>query len=70
MTAPRNGAETLPASVRRDLAALIERKGGLVPTAVACSVAVETLRRARDGKAVMRRVREDIVRAVVLGGGR
>lgn len=70
MTAPRNGAETLPASVRRDLAALIERKGGVMHAAAACGVAIETLRRARDGKAVMRRVREDIVRALVLGGGR
>ena len=66
----RNGAAPLSRADRRELAALIARRGGLMPAAVACGVAIETLRRARDGKAVMRRVREDITRALVLGGGR
>lgn len=70
VSAPRNGAEVLPESTRRDLAALIERKGGLLHAAVACDVAIRTLMAARDGKPIMRRSREAIVRALVLEGGR
>ena len=49
MSAARNGAAPLSRADRRELAALISRRGGLMPAAVACKVAIETLRRARDG---------------------
>ena len=69
MSAARNGAAPLPRADRRELAVLIARRGGLLGTAVACGVAIETLRRARDGKPVMRASREAITRALVLAGG-
>ena len=64
MSPARNGAAPLPRADRRELAAMIARRGGLMPAAVACGVAIETLRRARDGKAVMRPVltREELER--------
>ena len=69
MSAARNGAAPLPRADRRELAVLIARRGGLLGAAVACGVAIETLRRARDGEAIMRRSREAITRALVLAGG-
>ena len=69
MSAARNGAAPLSRADRRELAALIARRGGLMPAAVACKVAIETLRRARDGKPVMRASREAITRALVLAAG-
>ena len=69
MSAARNGAAPLTRADRGELAALISRRGGLMPAAVACKVAVETLRRARDGKAIMRASREAITRALVLAAG-
>lgn len=69
MSPARNGAAPISRADRRDLAALIARRGGLLGAAVACGVAIETLRRARDGKAVMRASREAITRALVLAGG-
>lgn len=69
MSAARNGAAPLPRADRRELAVLIARRGGLLGAAVACGVAIETLRRARDGKHLMRASREAITRALVLAGG-
>ena len=69
MSPASNGAAPLSRADRRELAALIARRGGLMPAAVACKVAIETLRRARDGKAVMRASREAITRALVLAAG-
>ena len=69
MSAARNGAAPLSRADRRELAALIARRGGLLGAAVACGVAIETLRRARDGKAIMRASREAITRALVLAAG-
>lgn len=69
MSAARNGAAPLSCADRRELAALISRRGGLLGAAVACGVAIETLRRARDGKAIMRASREAITRALVLAAG-
>lgn len=69
MSAARNGAAPLTRADRRELAALIARRGGLLGAAVACKIAVETLRRARDGKPVMRASREAITRALVLAAG-
>lgn len=69
MSAARNGAVPLSRADRRELSALIARRGGLLPAAVACKIAVETLRRARDGKPVMRASREAITRALVLAAG-
>lgn len=68
MSAARNGAVPLSRADRRELSALIARRG-LLPAAVACKIAVETLRRARDGKPVMRASREAITRALVLAAG-
>lgn len=67
--AAKNGAAPLSLADRRELAALIARRGGLLGAAVACKVAIETLRRARDGKPVMRASREAITRALVLAAG-
>jgi len=67
--AAKNGAAPLSRADRRELAALIARRGGLLGAAVACKVAIETLRRARDGKPVMRASREAITRALVLAAG-
>ena len=69
MSAARNGAAPLTRADRGELAALISRRGGQRPAAVAGGVAIETLRRARDGKPVMRASREAITRALVLAAG-
>ena len=69
MSAARNGAAPLSRADRRELAALIARRGSLMHAAVACGVAVKTVMSARDGKPIMRRSREAITRALVLAAG-
>lgn len=69
MSAPRNGARALDAADQRALTDLIERRGGLQYAAAHCHIALNTLRRARDGEPVTRPTREAITRALVLAGG-
>ena len=69
MTA-RNRATSIPEADRAQLAALVERKGGLIYTAAHLRIAPMTLRRALDGAAVMRPTHEAVARGLVLEGAR
>ena len=66
----RNRATPIPDADRVQLAALVERRGGLIYTAAHLRIAPMTLRRALDGAAVMRPTHEAVTRGLVLEGAR